>query len=148
MTCFRLYLNVSQIFLAHSINSSQHSLLSQFFQPVYYFLHVHIVLEINMKTFDVVKSYFRTSGINSYQSTQWHLFNTKNVLFILMLGINLASTCFYSLQEAKKFEDYVDSYFWITTTFAHGLTFVIIIWKLPPLYRFFMDLENIIKNSK
>lgn len=101
-----------------------------------------------MKTFKVVKSYFAMAGINSYHSTQWHLFNTKNTLFILMLTINLALTCVYSFQEANKYEDYVDSFFWITTTFANALTFVLFIWKMPSFYRFFTDLEYIIKNSK
>lgn len=98
-----------------------------------------------MKTFKIVKGYFAVAGINSYHSTQWHLFNVKNALFFLMLSINLAFTCIHSAQEDEKFEDYVDSFFWITTTFANALSFVTLFWKMPPLYTFFTDLERIIK---
>lgn len=65
-----------------------------------------------------------------------------------MLSINMASTCIYALQEAESFEDYADSFYWISTTFANVLILTAFIWKMPPLYRFFIDLENIIENSE
>lgn len=98
-----------------------------------------------MKTFRIVKSYFASAGINSYQTTQWHLFNKKNALFFLMLSVNLALTCMHSAQKDETFEDYVGSFFWITTTFANAISFLTFLWKMPPLYTFFTDLEHIIK---
>lgn len=98
-----------------------------------------------MKTFEVVKSYFAAADINSNQQTQ---FTTRSALFILMLSLNLASTCIYSFQAVDKFEDYVDSFYWISTTLANVFVLTAFLRAKPLLYRFLTDLEDTITNRK
>lgn len=128
-----MYLRIHHTLLWHTVLPV---LEEQASQPVFFSKSDIFILVIRMQTFKVVESYFAAAGINSYQSTQWHLVNTKNAVFILMLSINLASTCIYSWQRVNKFEDCVDSFYWISTTLANVLILSVFIWKMPPLYIF------------
>lgn len=101
-----------------------------------------------MKTFDTIRHYFEISGITSSQSSRKDLLKFRNLLFFLVLGLDLISTGVFGYSEANSFEEYVDAFFAFSSAFICIYSYGIIFWEIPKLYRFINDLESAVNKSE
>lgn len=101
-----------------------------------------------MKTFDTIKHFFNISGITSSQSTRKDLLKIRNVVFFVILGLDIISAGLFGYYEANSFEEYVDSFFATSSAFICFYSFGVLFWETPKLYRFTEALEIAINKSK
>lgn len=102
-----------------------------------------------MEAFDDVKKYAALLGIESSRdSTRKHLFNPITVSILITHGIDLILSSEYMFNVAKKFDEYVDVFFRITSLISCIIFFASIVWNLPELCGFVHSLETIIRKSE
>lgn len=101
-----------------------------------------------MKNFDFIKNYFEVLGITSRQSTRKDLLKRQNIVFFIIIGMNVLSSTAFGYYEANSFEEYVDSFYVTSSVFICFSAFGILLWDVPKLYRFINALESTINISK
>lgn len=101
-----------------------------------------------MKTFESINQYFDILGFTSSQSTRKDLLKIQNLTCFLILCTDFLSTSLFCYFEAHSFEQYVDSFYAISSSFICISTNGILFSELPQLYRFVKNLERTISKSK
>lgn len=101
-----------------------------------------------MKIFDSIKHYFEILGFISTQSTRKDLINIQNFIFFLVIGMYLTLTTVFAYHEANSFEQYIDSFYAISSALICLEIYGICFWEMPKLYRFIDALESTINESK
>lgn len=100
-----------------------------------------------MRTFELIKDYFRILGITSSQSTRKDLLKVQNAAFFLIMAMYLSLTAAFAYYETSSYEEYADSFYATSSAFICLYSYGVLFLELPKLYRFIGTLERIINES-
>lgn len=101
-----------------------------------------------MKTFHSIKNCFADLGFDSPQSTQKDLLKFKNILSILLMGIDMILASVYVYFEANNFEEYCDGIYLLSALILAFFSFTTMFRQIPMLYVSITRLESTITKSK
>lgn len=101
-----------------------------------------------MKIFELIRKHFESIGLTASQSLQPKRFNVKNVILLLIFGVNSVLTGAYIALTANDFEGYVYSLFGCSTALVCLISYAYLIRRMSNIFKFITQLESTINGSK
>lgn len=102
---------------------------------------------MRMKVFQTLLKRFAIMGIHSEQLTKNHLFNASNVTVLIIFVTSSIAAHAYLWFQANTFIEYGDSVYETSCVTVSNVDFVVVLWKMPKLFRFIEHLETFIVKS-
>lgn len=101
-----------------------------------------------MKIFQSIEDNLAILGISSYQSIQVQPFNTRNVTTLLVFGLSVISNCVFLFHVADSFMEYTKCVYVVSTLITSFICFAHLVLKMPKLFEFIKNFEQIVEESK
>lgn len=101
-----------------------------------------------MEVIEILRRQFAMIGILSDQSTMSHPINLLNLMFLLMLFIDLIINGVYCFYGADNFQDYVNSAFTCSAVSVGIMAYVTLILEMGKVHEFLENLEKSINNRE
>lgn len=101
-----------------------------------------------MKLFQTIQNKFAILGISSHQSTQEQPFNQRIILVYLIYGCSCILSNVYLFRKAQTVEEYTNCIYIATATTMLTLFFSIVVYKMPKLFKYIENVENIVERGE
>lgn len=101
-----------------------------------------------MKTFNSIKNGFAVLGFDSPESVRRDLLKINTISSMLIFGIQIIFISVFICCEASNFDEYVDGVYLLSSLTVCVFAYATMLWQIPRLYAFIIQLENIIGKSK
>lgn len=108
------------------------------------------LLESPMKEefFQSTQKYFQLLGVNLKQAPHKYPLNLRNVRTLFAFGVgNIACVC-YIVTSAKTFEDFITSFYVLSSMLICFSTFSIVLWRMDRMERLFTEINRKIQERK
>lgn len=101
-----------------------------------------------MKIFRSIQENFAILGVNPNQLTKKNNINVKNLISLFFHGFIIIAYLLYLARIANSFREYTDGIFATSAVLVCGASMIIIVWKMPKLFKLIDKLENVINCSE
>lgn len=102
-----------------------------------------------MHILESIRNILQIIGLSSYQSIQTSPFNTRNLMSLFVLVLNIICNVGYSITgQTENLMEFTDSVFITFTVTVDILILINLIWQMQQLFVFINGLEDIVVGSK
>lgn len=98
--------------------------------------------------FETTQQYFQKLGINLKQTTQTYPFIVRNVRTFYVFGSGVVASFFYTFFLAKSFEEYIASFYVLSSMLICFSTYAFVVWRMDKLIQFVADVSQYIEERK
>lgn len=101
-----------------------------------------------MKIFHSIQTYYGLLGVNLCQAFQEVKFDLKKYGIILLMVICFSSSAAYFMFEATSFRQYAECFYAFVTMLTNLFNLIIIILKMPQIFKLINDFERAIQRRE
>lgn len=111
------------------------------------FLYLRKFLDFPTKAelLQITQKYFRILGIHLVQTTQKYPLNLRNLRTFLVFGSGTIFSLVYTFYLAKTFEEYIATFYVLSSMLICFISFSFIIWRMKRLIRSFSNVSQTIQ---
>lgn len=101
-------------------------------------------IEKKMKLYKTIQRICRLLGIDLQLVPQKYMFNVDNLRCVLLFGSGVLSSICHTFYSANTFEEYIASFYVLSSMLICFTIYSFIIWKIENLIKFYTDFKSAI----